>query len=222
MDPALAYVATQRAGILEKVKVRAADAREKNRSDLLPLLKGAQLEVERNRPAETEQLFADILALEPDWAEPRNAFTRFLIQRSQLIEPEEGNAKLREAVQICQCTLTLNRREKSPQDWARTQNNLGLALRELGTHRGGEEGRKWLEQFVAAYRSALEIYTKADLPQDWARTQNNLGLALRELGKRRGGEEGRKLLEQSVAAYQSALEVYTKADLRQDLARIQK
>ena len=46
-----------------------------------------------------------------------------------------------------------------------TQNNLGIALQELGTRSGGEEGRKLLEDAVAAFRSALEVYTKADLPQ---------------------------------------------------------
>jgi hypothetical protein len=100
VDQALAYTAAQRPGILEKVKARAADAGEKNRSDLLPLLKTAQLEAERRHPAEAEHLFADILALEPDWAEPRNALAWFLIQRGEVIEPTEGNAKLREAVQI--------------------------------------------------------------------------------------------------------------------------
>ena len=58
VDQALAYVATQRPGILEKVKARAADAREKNRSDLLPLLKSAQLEKERNHPSERPPLRA--------------------------------------------------------------------------------------------------------------------------------------------------------------------
>ena len=221
VNQALAYAATQRPGILEKVKARADDAREKNRSDLLPLVKSAQLEAECNYPAEAEHLFADILALEPDWAEARNAFAWFLIQRGQVIEPAEGNAKLREAVQICRGTLALNQREKSPQDWARTQNNLGLALHNLGTRSGGEEGDRLLEQAMAAYQSALEVYTKADSPQDWAWTQNNLGSALRGLGTRSGGEEGRKLLEQAVAAYQSALEVYTKADSPQDWARTQ-
>jgi tetratricopeptide (TPR) repeat protein len=221
VNQALAYAATQRPGILEKVKARADDAREKNRSDLLPLVKSAQLEAERNHPAEAEHLFADIVALEPEWVEARNAFASFLIQRGEVIEPAEGNAKLRDAVQICQGTLALNQREKSPQDWARTQSNLGAALRDLGTRSGGEEGRKFLEQAVAAYQSALEVYTKVDLPQDWARTQNYLGLALRDLGTRSGGEEGRKFLEQAVAAYQSALEVYTKADLPQDWARTQ-
>ena len=221
VDQALAYAATQQPSILEKVKARAADAREKNRSDLLPLLKSAQLEAERNKPAAAERLFADILALEPAWAESRNAFASFLIQRGEVIEPAEGNAKLREAVQICQGTLALGQREKLPHDWAQTQNNLGLALQDLGTRSGGEEGRKFLEQAVAGFKSALEVNARADLPQDWARTQNNLGLALWDLGTRSGGEEGRKLLGQAVGAYRSALEVYTKADLPHDWAQTQ-
>ena len=66
VDQALTYAATRRPGILEKVKARAADAREKNRSDLLPLLKSAKLEAGRNHPVEADRLFTDILALEPD------------------------------------------------------------------------------------------------------------------------------------------------------------
>jgi tetratricopeptide (TPR) repeat protein len=198
VDQALKYVATQRPSILEKVKARDVAAREENRSDLLPLLKSAQLETERNHPAEAEHLFREILALEPDWSEPRNAFAWFLIQRGEVIEPAQGNAKLREAVQICQGTLALNPREKSPQDWARTQNNLGNALQELGTRSGGEEGRKLLGEAVAAYRSALEVYTKADLPQYWAMTQNNLSLALWDLGSQLEGKEGLNTQRESV------------------------
>jgi len=88
VDQAVAYVATQRAAILEKVKARAASAREKNRADLLPLLKSAQLETGRNHPDEAERLFNEILALEPDWSELRNAFAWFLIGQGEVIEPE--------------------------------------------------------------------------------------------------------------------------------------
>ena len=142
VDQALAYAATQRPGILEKVKARAAAAREKNRADLLPLLKSAQLQADRNQPAEADRLFADILALEPDWPDARNAFAWFLIQRGEVIEPVEGNAKLREAVQICQGTLALNQRGKSPQAWAATQNNLGIALQEQGRRTAGAQGAR--------------------------------------------------------------------------------
>ena len=60
MDQVLAYVATQAPGIPEKVKTRSAEVREKNRSDLLPLFKSAQLEAERNQPAEAKRLFEEI------------------------------------------------------------------------------------------------------------------------------------------------------------------
>ena len=133
VDKALAYAATQRLGILEKVKARAATARDKNRTDLLPLLKSAPLQAGRNQPTEAEGLFADILDLEPDWPDARNAFAWFLTQRGATIEPAKGNLKLKEAANICQETLALNPRGKSPQSWGATQNILGVALQEIGT-----------------------------------------------------------------------------------------
>ena len=66
---------------------------------------------------------------------------------------------------------------------SKTQNNLGLALKELGTRSDGEEGCKLLQDALTACRSALQVYTRADLPQDWAQTQNNLSDALGILGK---------------------------------------
>lgn len=116
VDGAIAYAASQRAGILEKVKARAAVTAEKNRAELLPLLRSARLQAHRNQPAEAEDLFTEILGLEPAWPEARNAFAWFLIQRGEVIEPAQGNAKLRQAVQLCLGTLTLNPREKSSQD----------------------------------------------------------------------------------------------------------
>ena len=50
VDQALAYIATQRTGIMEKVKARAAAAREDNRADLLLLLKSAQLQSTATSP----------------------------------------------------------------------------------------------------------------------------------------------------------------------------
>ena len=98
---------------------------------------------------------------------------------------EEGRKLLEQAVAAYQSALEVYTKADLPQGWARTQNNLGLALQDLGTRSGGGgKGRKLLEQAVAAYKSALEVYTKADLPQDWARTQNNLDIALKELAKR--------------------------------------
>ena len=157
VEKALAYAAAQRAGILDKVKARAVHAHEKNRSDLLPLLKSAQLEAERNHPAEAERLFAEILALEPDWAEPRNALAWFLIQRGITVEPAKGNVKLKEAAEICRGTLALNQRGTFPRDWAATQNNLGAALQKLGTRAREKKRASYSKmpspRFALAWRS---------------------------------------------------------------------
>ena len=56
--------------------------------------------------------------------------------------------------------------------WARTQQNLGIALQTLGER---ESGTARLEEAVAAYRAALEENTRARVPLEWARTQQNLG-----------------------------------------------
>src|SRR5580692_1746393 len=82
---ALAYVATQQPGILERVKGRTAAASEKNRVDLLPLLKRAELLADRNQPDNAENIFANILVYEPDWPDARNAFAWFLIHRGEVI-----------------------------------------------------------------------------------------------------------------------------------------
>src|SRR4029077_12438857 len=118
---------------------------------------------------------------------------------------EEGRKLLGEAVAAYRSALEVRTKADLPQGWAMTQNNLGGALENLGTHSGGEEGRKLLEEAVAAYRSALEVYTKADLPQDWAQTQNNLGNALSDLGSQLEGEEGLNTQRESVELLQEVV-----------------
>ena len=98
----------------------------------------------------------------------------------------EGLRRLNEAVEAYRQALTVHTRDDLPQDWAKTQNNLGLALRALGQRQGGPEGLRRLNEAVEAYRQALTVRTRDDLPQDWATTQNNLGTAL-QIQVRLGG-----------------------------------
>jgi hypothetical protein len=69
----------------------------------------------------------------------------------------------------------------SPIDWAKTQNNLDVALAAIGER---ESGTQHLTDAVAAFRAALQERTQARVPLDWAGTQVNLGNALRILGTR--------------------------------------
>jgi tetratricopeptide (TPR) repeat protein len=122
------------------------------------------------------------------------------------------------AVQAYQNALQVYTKADSPDDWASTQNNLGLALADERLGAGGDKAAALLDQAAQAYRSALEVYTKADSPDDWASTQNNLGLALTEEALDAGGDKAVALLDQSAQAYRSALEVNTRADSPQDWA----
>jgi len=55
-------------------------------------------------------------------------------------------------------------RDRVPLDWAKIQNNLGVALWTLGAR---ESGTARLEEAVAAYRAALEEGTRDRVPLDW-------------------------------------------------------
>jgi len=138
--------------------------------------------------------------------------------RASLGLPQEN---LSHAVAAYRSALEVDIRAQLPQQWAGTQNNLGLALQEQGIRTDGEESARLLGDAVTAYRSALEVLTRAQLPQQWAMTQNNLGIALKEQGIRTDGEEGARLLGDAVTAYRSALEVRTRAQLPQDWAASQ-
>ena len=65
-----------------------------------------------------------------------------------------------------------------PADWAKTQNNLGNALRNLAERTEDAKGVDLLGEAVAAYQSALEVWTRGAHPEMWAKAQNNLGVAL--------------------------------------------
>jgi tetratricopeptide (TPR) repeat protein len=109
------------------------------------------------------------------------------------------NEALRSCIAIRRLVLERQTRERMPLQWARTQGNLGNALKTLGER---EADTAHLDQAVDAYRAALTEFTHERVPLDWARTQNNLGNALKTLGER---EADTARLEQAVDAYRAAL-----------------
>jgi hypothetical protein len=66
-------------------------------------------------------------------------------------------------------------RERVPLDWAQTQNNLGVALKDLGEL---ESGTARLEEAVAAYRAALQERTRERVPLQWGASFGNQGVAM--------------------------------------------
>src|SRR5262252_4702786 len=80
-------------------------------------------------------------------------------------------AKLEEAVAAYREALKEWTRERVPFRWARSQNDLGIALAALGRR---ENGTGKLEEAVGAHREALKEGTRERMPLEWARVQTNL------------------------------------------------
>ena len=78
VDAAIAYIDKKRDGILEQVRARAAEARERNRAELQPLLQTAALYETRGQSAEARALYEDILALDADWDAANHRYFWFL------------------------------------------------------------------------------------------------------------------------------------------------
>ena len=112
-----------------------------------------------------------------------------------------------------QVALTYFNREKYPEEWAGTQNNLGNALVEriIG------ESVNNLDAGINCYKLALEVYLRDTFPEDWAMTQNNLGTAYK------GRENGDKAenLEIAIQYYFAALDVYQRSVFPYQWAAIQ-
>ncbi len=98
--------------------------------------------------------------------------------------------------------LTIFTREAYPQQWARTQNDLGAAY---GERIRGDRAEN-LEREIAACQAALEVFTRVAYPTEWATVNGNLGAVY---GERIRGERSENL-EMAIACLNSSLEVQTR------------
>jgi len=150
----------------------------------------------RERAENIEQAIATFSPITGEKAEITEqaitAFSRIKEEKAEIIE---------QAIAAFSAALTVFTRQAFPQDWAKTQINLGNAYRDriLG------ERAENLERAIGCYQQALEVKTLDAFPEHWAKTQINLGLAYsnRILGERAEN------LELAIACSQNALLVYT-------------
>ncbi len=117
------------------------------------------------------------------------------------------------AIKGYQTILEVYTRDAFPNEWARTQNNLGAAY--VDRIRG--ERTENIELAITAYNQSLEVYTREAFPYEWANSQNNLGIAYRN--RIRGGRADN--LELAIAALSQSLEVYTRDAFPYEWARSQ-
>ncbi len=100
--------------------------------------------------------------------------------------------------------------DRYPRDWARVQNNLGSALKQLAVRVEGQEALQQLRASEKAHRAALAFYARYPLPQQWATSQNNLGNTLKELSVLVEREKGLDLLTEAIEVYRANLDFFTK------------
>ena len=86
-------------------------------------------------------------------------------------------------------------------DWARTQNNLGIAYADRIRGDRAEN----LEHAIECYKQALEV-PSGGLPVDWAAAQNNWEMPMPSVSR---GDRAANL-EQAIERYKRALEVRTR------------
>ena len=167
----------------------------------------------------------EVFAREPypqEWARTQNNLGLSLREQGiRRVEKRAGLEVLGQAISAFRAALEIYTREALPQDWARTQNNMAVALRDQGIRSEGQAGQELLGQAANAYRAALEVYTRAILPVEWAMTKTNLAGVLQTQAKGNEGQAGQELLGQAVSAYRDVLDVFTRGTLPQYWAATQ-
>jgi tetratricopeptide (TPR) repeat protein len=122
---------------------------------------------------------------------------------------------LRKAIAAYGEALRFQTPDVAPLDYARTQNNLGVAYRRLSEHEDPVEN---LRRAIEAFEEALRFRTPGVAPLDYAKTQHNLGLAYWRLSEH---EDPVGNLRKAIAAYGEALRFQTPDVAPLDYARTQ-
>jgi tetratricopeptide (TPR) repeat protein len=138
---------------------------------------------------------------------------RILADAQDTLGEQSGqNQPLLDAINNYQKILSVDIWGSAPEEWAKTENNLGLAFTDLGER---ESSTAHLQQAITAYQAALKFWTQYSDPADWATAENNLGIALDDLGER---EPSTEHLQQAISAYQAALHERTRDRVPMDWA----
>ena len=155
VDEAIAYVASQRASILQTVRARAAAARERNRADLQPLLQTAALHENKGQPTEARALYTDVLTAEPDWPAALHAFFWFLADQGDAARAHTTlGAARREFDEAHRLALRLTAGDLSNTEW---QRDLSVSHNKLGDV-AVAQGK--LDDAARAYGDGLAIRKK--------------------------------------------------------------
>jgi tetratricopeptide (TPR) repeat protein len=125
-----------------------------------------------------------------------------------------GKQHLHKAIDAFHAALEEHTRDRAPQEWARTQNNLGNALTRLGEI---EKRPGPLKEAIRVFDAARDEWSRVRSPLRWATVQHNLGVALAKLGEIAGMSH----LQKAIDAFRDALQERTSDLVPRDWAMTQ-
>jgi len=112
---------------------------------------------------------------------------------------------LKNAIAYYKKALCIYNKKDFPYEYAKTQNHLGEAYRNLPT----VDKSKNLKNAIACYENALCIYTEKEFPYDYACSQINLGNAYSELPP---NEDRTENIKKAITCYNNSLKIFKKDD----------
>lgn len=124
-----------------------------------------------------------------------------LVEAGSQLGGKEGYDLLTAATLVEKTLLTnYYKPTTSPQEWAKTQSQLGTIWHLQGDmDTATASGDSLYMLSIEAYNDALSVYTQKDFPVDWARMQHNLGVVLSKLGA----------IKEATASFRSAMGIFT-------------
>lgn len=125
---------------------------------------------------------------------------------AEMLHGAERLDTLRMAVYCYDHALAVYTREETPLDWARTQNNKGVTLRNMMGLLAGSERLQTLRATISCFNTALLERRREITPMDWAATQESKGNALSDLAELVGDDERTQTLQAALACFDTALE----------------
>ena len=152
VDEAIAYMAAQKTSILQSVRARAVAARERNRSELEPLLRTAALYEAKAQATEARALYAEILDIEPDWPQALHAAFWFHTEQGDRARSyaslADASRDYQEAQRLAQ---QLTGADPENTEWQRDLSVSHIKIGDVLVAQGDGAGA------LAAYRKSLAI-----------------------------------------------------------------
>jgi tetratricopeptide (TPR) repeat protein len=122
-----------------------------------------------------------------------------LVEAGSQLGGKEGYDLLTEATLVEKTLLANYKAATPPQEWAKTQCQLGTIWHLQGDMTAATAGDSLYMLSIDAFNGALTVYTQKDFPIDWARMQLNLGVVLSKLGA----------IKEAIGSFRSAMGIFT-------------